>query len=170
MQGQVIGKTMLHGYAGSYSRQPDMVVNTRPAGGEANIPFGTALTYDSNGKDVVAMGATGAKNSFIGVAVREVKSATDYLNQNAGAYVPGDAVPVLMRGSVNVKCQRSTPSLGGAVYVRTAVNDSFPGCVIGGFEAEQDEGKTQMLGNCQWGGSADANGIAEMIIMTRANA
>lgn len=28
MKGQVIGKTMLHGYAGSYSRQPDMVVDT----------------------------------------------------------------------------------------------------------------------------------------------
>ena len=75
-----------------------------------------------------------------------------------------------MRGSINVKCPRSTPSLGGAVYVRTAVNDSFPGCVVGGFEAEADSGKTQLLGNCQWGGTADANGVAELIILTRSNA
>lgn len=40
MKGQVIGKTMLHGYAGSYSRQPDMVVDTHPHGGKAEIPFG----------------------------------------------------------------------------------------------------------------------------------
>lgn len=42
---QVIGKEMPHGFAGSYARQPDMIVNTRPAGEE--IPFGAALTYDT---------------------------------------------------------------------------------------------------------------------------
>ena len=77
---------------------------------------------------------------------------------------------MFIRGSINVKCPRSTPSLGGAVYVRTAVNDSFPGCDVGGFEAEADSGKTQLLGNCQWGGTADANGVAELIILTRSNA
>lgn len=167
MRGQTIGKTMPHGYAGSYSRQPDSVINTRSAG--AAIAFGIGVAYDS-AMNVVPMGTARAKNSFIGVAVREIKSATDYLNQNAGAYVPGEAVPVMMRGSVNVKCQRSTPSLGGAVYIRTAVNDSYEDCVIGGFEAEADEGKTTLLGNCQWGGPADENGIAELIILTRANA
>ena len=30
MKGQVIGKTMPHGYAGSYSRQADMIVDTHP--------------------------------------------------------------------------------------------------------------------------------------------
>ena len=170
MNGQVIGKTMPHGYAGSYARQPDSIINTRPAGGTEKIPFGLAVTYDADGSTVVPMGTTGAKNSFIGVAVREIKSATDYLDQNAGAYVPGEAVPVIMRGSVNVKCQRSTPSLGGAVYVRTALNESYPGCVIGGFEAEQDSGKTTMLGDCQWGGSADANRIAELVILKRTDA
>ena len=30
---------------------------------------------------------------FLGVAVREVKSAVDYLNQNEGKYAPGQAVP-----------------------------------------------------------------------------
>lgn len=37
---QVIGATMTAGFAGSYARQPDMIVNTRPAGGSAPIPFG----------------------------------------------------------------------------------------------------------------------------------
>ena len=167
MKGQTIGKTMPHGYAGSYARQRDSVINSRPAG--TNIAFGIGVVYDNAG-NVVPMGTTGAKNSFVGVAVREIKSATDYLNQNEGSYVAGDAVPVMVRGSVNVKCQRSTPSLGGAVYIRTAANSSYEGCVIGGFEAVADEGKTTLLGNCQWGGPADANGIAELIILTRANA
>ena len=167
MNGQVIGKTMPHGYAGSYSRQPDSVINTRPAGAE--IPFGIGVAYD-NAMNVVPMGTAGAKNAFVGVAVREIKSATDYLNQNIGKYNSGEAVPVMMRGSVNVVCQRSTPSLGGAVYVRTALNEAYPNCVIGGFEAENDEGKTTMLGDCQLGGQADANGIAELVILKRANA
>ncbi len=157
---------MLNGYAGAYARQPDMIVNTRPANG--NIPFGLALTYDTN-KNVAVFG-TQSDNSFVGVAAREVKSATDYLTQSAGAYNTGDAVPVFMRGSINVICQRSTPSLGGAVYVRTAPNGSYPNCVVGGFEAEDDSGKMLMLGNCQWGGPADANGVAELVILTRGKA
>ena len=48
---QVIGKEMPHGFAGCYARQPDMIVNTRPAGGGAPIPFGTPLKYD--GAEVV---------------------------------------------------------------------------------------------------------------------
>ena len=54
---QVIGKEMPHGFAGCYARQPDMIVNTRPAGGGAPIPFGTPLKYD--GAEVVPMGEIG---------------------------------------------------------------------------------------------------------------
>lgn len=163
---QLIGKDMPHGFAGAYARQPDMIVNTRPAGGD--IPFGMALTYDEN-KNAVVFG-TASNNSFIGVAGKEIKSALTYLDQSAGAYAQGEPVSVFMRGSINVRCQRSTPSLGGAVYVRTAENEEYPGCVVGGFEAEQDSGKTVMLGDVQWGGPADANGVAELVILKRANA
>ena len=104
------------------------------------------------------------------MAGKEIKSALTYLDQSVGAYAQGEPVSVFMRGSINVKCQRSTPSLGGAVYVRTAVNDSYPDCVVGGFEAEADSGKTQMLGDVQWGGPADANGIAEIVLLKRAQA
>lgn len=163
---QTIGKVMPHGYAGSYARQPDMIINTRPAGG--NIPFGLALTYDTN-KNVVVFG-TQASNNFVGVAAKEIKSSLNYLEQGIGEYAADEAVSVFQRGAVNVKCQRSTPSLGGAVYVRTAVNEAYPGAVVGGFEAEADTGKTVMLGNCQWAGPADANGIAELRILTMLNA
>ena len=165
---QTIGMDFPHGQAGSYARQPDMIVATRPAGDNQTIPFGAVLTYDSN-KNVAVFG-TQSDNKFIGVAAREIKPALTYLDQNEGAYTSKEAVPVFMRGAINVKCQRSTPSLGGAVYVRTALNESYPGCVVGGFEAEADEGKTVMLGSCQWAGPADANGIAELRILTLTNA
>ena len=128
---QVIGKEMPHGFAGCYARQPDMIVNTRPAGGGAPIPFGTPLKYD--GAEVVPMGAAATAAQF-------------------------------------VKCQRGTPALGGAVYVRITANGSFSTAAVGGFEAEDDSGKVVQLTNCQWAGPADANGVAELRILTMNNA
>lgn len=60
---QNIGVSMPHGFAGSYARQPDMIVNTHPAGGTEHIAFGAPLKYDAGGA-----AATGA---LVGV----VKSA-----------------------------------------------------------------------------------------------
>lgn len=160
---QNIGQTMSHGYAGSYARQPDMIVNTHSAG--ADLPFGAALQYGANGA-VVPMGAGSTAEDFVGVASREVKSALNYLEQDAGSYALGEAVPVFMRGAINVKCSVGTPKLGGAVYVRIAANESIPTGVVGGFEAAADGANTVELANCQWAGPADANGVAELRILT----
>ena len=165
---QVIGTTMTAGYAGSYARQPDMIVETRPAGGSANIPFGAPLVYSTG--TVVQMGASATATQFVGVAGREIKSSLSYLEQTPGQYAPGDPVSVFQRGSIQVYCQRGTPALGGAVYVRITANGSYETAVVGGFEAEADSSNTVQLTNCQWGGPADANGIAELVILTRNNA
>lgn len=165
---QVIGTTMTAGFAGSYARQPDMIVNTRPAGGSAAIPFGAPLIYSDGA--VVQMGASATAAQFVGVAGREIKSSLEYLEQSPGEYAPGDPVSVFQRGSIQVKCQRGTPALGGAVYVRTTYNSTYSTAQVGGFEAEDDSGKVVALTNCQWGGAPDANGIAELVILTRLNA
>lgn len=165
---QVIGETMTAGFAGSYARQPDMIVNTRHAGGSAAIPFGAPLVY--TGTDVVQMGSGATAAQFVGVAGREIKSSLTYLEQSPGQYNPGDPVSVFQRGSIQVYCQRGTPALGGAVYVRITANGSYETAVVGGFEAEADSSNTVQLTNCQWGGPADANGIAELVILTRLNA
>ena len=169
---QVIGKDMPHGFAGCYARQPDMIVNTRPAGGEANIPYGTPLVYDTEKPAVVAAGAGFTAANFVGVAGFEIKSALTYLDQTAGQYAPGDAVSVFQRGSINVKCNKGTPVVGGPVYIRVTANEGAPTVPVGGFEAEADAtpANTVQLTNCQWGGPADANGIAELVILTRLNA
>lgn len=166
---QVIGKTMTHGYAGSYARQPDMIINTKPLGGNYNIQFGLPLKYDSNG-NVVLMGEGSAATDFVGIAAREIKSSLNYLDQSVGEYAPNDAVSVFQRGSINVKCQKGTPAVGGDVYVRLAVNESAPTTIVGGFEAEADAGNTLKLDNCQWAGPADVNGVAELRILTMINA
>ena len=94
-----------------------------------------------------------------------------YTDQNTGAYTTGDAGSVFQRGSINVLCQKGTPKRGGAVYVRIIKNTSLPNAVVGGFEAEADStsANTVKLTGCQWGGSADANGVAELVILTRQN-
>ena len=61
---QTIGGAMPHGYAGSYARQPDMIVTTRPAGAE--IVFGAAVKYDAAGA-VVPLGLRGC--DFVGIDV-----------------------------------------------------------------------------------------------------
>lgn len=168
---QTIGTSMPHGFAGSYARQPDMIVNTRPAGGSENIVFGAPLKYDANG-NVIVMGAAATATQFVGVASRELKSSLNYLDQSVGEYAPGEAVSVFQRGAVNVKCQKGTPKLGGDVYVRVTASEAAPTAVVGGFEAEADAtpANTVKLTNCQWAGSADANGIAELRILSMQNA
>ena len=173
MKGQVIGTTMPHGYAGSYSRQPDMVVDTAPLTGTEEIKFGAPVAMGTNGA-AAPWGASSTADTFWGVAVREVKSAMDFLNQNEGAYRPGEAVPVLKRGCVNVICQSGSPAPGGKVYIRIAVNSAKPKLAVGGFEAAEDKNDTTTftvaLTNAQWKGTADANGVAELRILTIMNA
>ena len=167
---QVIGKEMPHGFAGCYARQPDMIVETRPAGGETPIPFGTPLVYDTTKPAVVAAGASFTAAAFAGVAGCESKSALTYLAKQAGQYAPGEPVSVFQRGSINVKCYDGTPALGGTVYIRTKTSSTYTTGVVGGFSATNESGSTVALTNCQWGGSADANGIAELVILTKQNA
>ena len=164
---QTIGNTMPHGFAGSYARQPDMVINTRPAAD--TIVFGTPLKYDENGR-VAPMGAGDEGTAFVGVAAQEIRSALTYREQSAGAYAPDDAVSVFMRGAVNVRCQKGAPKLGGAVYVRVTESESYPGAAVGGFEADADGSNTVLLTACRWGGPADSNGVAELRILTMQNA
>lgn len=173
MKGQVIGKTMPHGYAGSFARQPDMVVDTAPLAGTDAVPFGTPVVVGTDGT-AQAWGSDSTAEKFWGVAVREIKSAVSYMDQNRGEYRPGEAFPVMKRGCVNVICQSGTPVPGGRVYVRTAVNEAKPKLAIGGFEAAEDKTDTKtytvVLTNAQWKGTSDANGVAELRILTINNA
>lgn len=165
MRGTVIGKNMTHGYAGDYARQPDMIVDTHPLGGGGAVKFGTPLTYDGS-ENVVAFGATGAAADFVGIASREFKGATSYLSQSAGEYRPSEAVSVFKRGCINVLCNVGAPRLGGKVYIRTAANEAIPTGAVGGLEAAEDVGKVVELPNCQWRGGKDANGVAEIRILS----
>lgn len=172
MPGQNIGLNMPNGYAGSYARQPDMIIDSHPLGGDVGIPFGAALGYGTgaNAGKVIPLGAGAAAADFVGVAARSLKSAIDYLNQNEGGYVPDNAIPVFKRGCINVLCAVGTPVLGGKVYLRVKANASIPTGTVGGFEAQADGENTVELPNCRWHGGADAEQVAELRILTLQNA
>lgn len=170
MAGHVIGESLNHGWAGNFARQPDLIAVTRPNNAEVNIVFGSAVMADDSG-GVVPVSASFTADKFVGVAGSETKSAFDYLDQNKGGeYAPKEAVTVVQRGSISVICSSGTPAVGGDVYIRT-VADS--GKKIGDFEAAPDidettkAAKNVKLTNAQWGGGADVNKVAELVLLTR---
>lgn len=162
---QNIGTTMPHGMAGSYARQPDMIVNTFPAGGA--LPFGAPVKL-VDGK-AVRMGEGDTAAVFLGIAAREFKSALTFLDQSEGFYDVNEAASIFQRGSINAMCQKGTPAYGGKVYVRIAANESYSTAVVGGFEAEADGANTIELPGCMWMGPKDANGVAELRVTTYPN-
>ena len=121
---QTIGRDMSHGFSGSYARQPDMIVTTAPLGGAEDIPFGMPLVRGQKG-EVIPMGAGNTGNQFIGVAGREVKSASEFYSQNEGRYGPGEPVSVFQRGCINVRCRKGAPAVDGTVYVRVTASGGY---------------------------------------------
>lgn len=164
---QVIGKNMPQGGAGAVTRQADVVIDSHALTGDTAIPFGTALVYDGTG-GVRAFQHDNTAEQFVGIAVKEIKSASSYTNQNYGEYLPKDAVSVLKRGCVNMICHVGTPVLGGKVYIRVALNSAKPTGIIGGLEAEPDTtaGKNNVeLPNCRWYSGMDINRVAELRLL-----
>lgn len=170
MAGKVIGKSLNHGFAGNFARNPDLIAVTRPNNADVNIIFGSALMADDAG-GVIPINASFTADKFVGVAGSEHKSAFDYLDQNKGGeYAPKEAVTVVQRGSISVICAVGTPVVGGDVYIRTVAAE---GKNIGDFEtvadvdSETNAANNVKLTNAQWGGSADVNGVAELVLLTR---
>ena len=165
MAGKVIGIAMNYGYEGTVTRTADTIIQVRTA--THDIKFGEAVVLTTtNTYDNVGAATTAAQ--FAGIAVREVVQANTYDPQSNSDYLAGKPCDVLVRGQVSVKCQRGTPTAGGAVYLRVATNASYPTCVVGGLEASSDTTNTVQLTNCEWTtGMIDANLSTEMTIKTR---
>jgi len=170
MPGFVIGKSFNLGYPGNVSRSADAIIDNRvvkPSDTE-NINFGDPVVLNAD-NTYSKFGATGTAASFAGIAVREVKQSTDYLNVQ-GFYAPGQPCDVISRGTVTVVCNVGTPKAGGAVYIRTTANPSIPDGVVGGFEAAADGTNTVEIPNLKWTtGKMDANKVTEVTILSRVN-
>lgn len=172
MSGAVIGKTFGYGYPGSVSRTPDCVIESKPvAANSANIAFGkpVVLNTDNTFSAPTSVALTAA--NFAGVAVAEVKQQLTYsVGQDVtqgGYYAAEQPADVIQRGIVSVYVAYGTPTAGGAVYVRTVLNGTFPDEVVGDFRTAADGGNTVQLTNCSWNTNLiDAQGVAELKIKT----
>lgn len=167
MPGSVIGIKLNNGWEGTVSRTADTIIQNRIA--KTTMPFGVAVKLnDDNTYSIVATGDTADK--VAGITVREVVQANTFDPQSNPDYVANAPCDVLTRGNCVVKCRRGTPKAGTAVYVRITDNSStYPGTIVGGFEAEADEGNTILVNNIEWTtGVMDANNIAEVTVKTRA--
>ena len=169
MSGKVIGLNLNHGFAGSYARQPDLIVNTHPnKEASASIPFGHALMVASGGVKLPTASITAA--DFAGVAARQVQTQLSYTSQNgAGEYKPNDPVSCFQRGRINVECKVGNPAPNGSVYIAISTANSN---VVGDFTATEGTLNTDTikLTNCKWGGAKDANNIVELVILDAVNA
>lgn len=165
MAGKVIGISMNVGYPGTQSRQADAIIQNRVAA--STIKFGEAVVLTNQNKwDVVTSSTTAAQ--IAGIAVREVVQANTFDPQSNPDYLPDTPCDVMVRGNCIVKCQRGTPVAGDAVYVRVAVNATYPDAVVGGFEASADGANTIQVPNIEWTtGVIDSNLACEVTIKTR---
>lgn len=168
MPGRVIGIELPLGYPGTIARTPDPIIMNRTVKDDsANIGYGKPVVLNGD-NTYSAFGADNTSDQFGGVAIREVKMATNYYDQNDVEYLPGQQCDVLERGSIVVKCPKGTPTAGGKVYVRIAANNTYPGSVIGDFEAEADGSNTVELTGVVWAtGRIDADKCCELLIKER---
>lgn len=164
MPGFDIGLTTGFGFPGQESRGGGKnITRTHPVNTASdNIYFGDPVTM-GNDATVFRADETFTADAFAGVAIRRVKSATLYPNQNDGFYAPFDNADILLEGFVSAVCHAGTPVPGGAVTVRTAENAAIPAGVVGGFEATLAN-DCVTLTNAKWASTADANNVAEMLI------
>lgn len=169
MGGKTIGLDFNYGFAGSYARQPDMVIDTHRYAGSNPAYFGDPVMLNTDGS-VTKADVTLTADNFAGVASKEIRTQLNYSGQNEGGnYTDGDAASIFKRGAISVLCMNGNPAPGGDVYVRIALNPAIPISFVGSFDAAADGTNTVKLLNCVWKTDKDANNIAELLVRTRNN-
>ena len=185
MPGTVIGKSLGLGYAGKISRNPGNIINSKFVKSILNgsnvetqpaIPFGFAVVLNED-NSYSRFGAVGVDvadptaANFAGIAVAEVKQVYTYATNDPGEYIPLQPCDVLQIGSATVFCKEGVPVAGSKLYVMT-VAGTF--AAVGEFVATATPagaGATAIeLSNVRFTtGKVDANGIAEVTILTKNN-
>lgn len=117
----------------------------------------------------VAVNAYNTAAQFAGVAIREVKQATEYPAQGF-PYTPGQPCDVIQRGNVTVVCAEGTPAVDGPVYVAVSAGTNVAPGDFCATATPAGGAATVQITNAQWAGTADANNVAELAVLTRNNA
>lgn len=187
MPGVAIGKSLNLGYAGKVSRNPGNKINARAvksiidgSGNEtmAVIPFGaTVVTNPDNTYSLFGASGSGVSAAtfanFGGIAVSEVKQSMSYgygANVSSGQFEPNTPCDVLQVGTCTVFCKEGNPTANGLVYIVTVTGTT---AAVGALVATATPagGTAVQLTNARWvSGKQDPSGIAEIVLLTQANA
>ena len=163
MPAPTYGTDIPNGFAGVGAATPDSIIESYPNVSSGYITNGQPVIQGTGG--VKPADATATTSNFVGIAVRQVQTQTSYSTPNAaGAYGVGAPVSTMIRGKSTAQCLVGTPALWGAVYLRTVLNSSIPTGIVGGLEANADGGNSFAIPKAIWGGAADTNGNASIII------
>lgn len=172
MSGKVIGKNLPYGYRGAVSRTPDTIITTLVNTGDDPIQYGEPVVFDAGTGGVRKIKSTDTTNAnIVGIAVRRI--GQPYADNDQGwYYASGDAVDVLVRGSICVELASATGlAAKGNVYVYNGSKAaSVTGHDAGNIAAAADSSNndTVQIPNAIFTiGKADANNIAEITILTR---
>lgn len=172
MSGKVIGKSLPFGFRGAVSRTPDTVITTLANTGDDPIQYGEPVVFDASTGGVRKIKSTDtASANIVGIAVR--RAGQPYADNELGWYYEkGDAVDVLVRGSICVELASDTGiAAKGNVYVYNGAKAAtLAAHAAGGIAAAADSSNndTVQVPNAIFTtGKADANNIAEITILTR---
>jgi len=151
---------------GSGSTTQAVVASAAAAAGATSISVVSFVANAGYAIGVAVVASTVLQ--FLGIAVREVKQASQYPAQGY-PYLPGQPCDVLEEGDVTVVCNEGTPTAGGLVYVVTvAGTNSGVGAIVATPTPAGLGAAAVPLPNANWStGQLDANNVAEIAIRYR---
>ena len=117
IMGKVI-RSFRNGYPGAVSRSADdIIISMRNASG-AKISFGAPVFLAAGENACCGFDAdVSAPAAFLGFAVRVADKTPDTYGSSEGAFLPGDPVDILVRGST-VLAFEGAAAVGNSVYIR----------------------------------------------------
>ncbi|QTE67590.1 hypothetical protein JNO48_10325 [Clostridiales bacterium] len=154
------------GWPGAVTRSKDDVIVSLKNADMNPIAFGAPVFLDAAAGGAVnfAAGETAAEQ-FIGFAVRVPDKTPDTYasGQNppdtAGAWAPGNAADILVRGSVAVPVQTTGAKTGDKVYIRLSDKKLVT--------AAGESGTTVLLPNVTVRNARDSKGFCEVTVTKR---
>ena len=150
-----------HGWAGASSRAVDDIVEAYANVSGTAIPFGSPVFQDSERTGVTGIQAGAGTETFLGFAVRSpAKTPNVYGTEDEnsrGAYEAGEMVDVLTRGSIVLEAAGSGILPGKQVYINLDT----------GKAVSASSSSTLMIPGCRFRTGRDANGMAEVVLVTR---
>ena len=149
-----------NGFTGSVSKSIDNVILPLANTGENEIGFGMPVAFDEDKIGAVLFdGAEMTAADFIGVTVRNPAKTPSEYGKSEGGYAPGDIMDVLVRGHIVVKVVSANPG--------PAPGDPVAVLKSGGRFTAGSETTKLPLTNARYSSSADASGLAEIVLDKR---